>query len=105
MILGLAWLKKWNPLVDWDNKSCMKRRPVKQQELGKVLVTSHKPQLRKVKVEPANTLTEDITANYSKGMHDLTEVFSERESDVLPPTIPWTVPLKLCRGLNCLSQI
>lgn len=58
MILELAWLKKWNPAVDWENKWQMRKKMGKQQEIGKAPCASDELVVGEVKAELAKVLTE-----------------------------------------------
>lgn len=59
MVLGLAWLRKWNLSIDWDsNKWRMRKKAVSRQESVKVPNSSLEPVVKKVKVESMNTLKE-----------------------------------------------
>lgn len=100
MILGLALLKKWNPSVNWANKWDMRRKTAKQQDLGKAPGASHKPTVRKVKAEPAKMLAESEASQplIPKKYSNLAEVFSERDSDVLPPHHPMDCAIEIMLG-------
>lgn len=87
MILGLAWLKKWNLAVDWENKWRMRKKTAKQQEIGKAPGASDELAVWKVKAELAKVLTESEASQLliRKEYCNFAEVFSEKELDVLPP--------------------
>lgn len=78
----------------------MRKRAAKQQELKKAPGASHKPVVREAKVEPANMLTEaeELKPFFLGECCNLTEVFSERESDVLPPHQPMDCTIEIILG-------
>lgn len=92
IVLGLAWLKKWNPSGKLDsNKWQMRKKKVSgPQELVRVLRSCCVAAVEKVKVETANTLEESDSSEplIPKEYRDLAEVFGEKESDTLPTHCP-----------------
>lgn len=78
----------------------MRRKAANWQEPGKVQRASHVPVVKKVKVETVNTLTggDGLELLILTKYRDLAEVFSKRDSDVLPPHQPTNYVIEIMPG-------
>lgn len=107
MILELTWLKKWSLTVCWGRD---RKRLVMGPGTPELTERKHsEPQLRSERREGPEhmrvaTKSKPREPAILKEYQDLAEVFSKKESDVLPPPIaPHTMQLRSYQGRNCLS--
>lgn len=75
MILGMMWLKKWNPAIDWkDNNWCWGSRAGRLQCVGATCKGSKTPLVGWGKIELVNALAETAIP---KEFQDPFEAFSK----------------------------
>lgn len=79
IVLGLPWLKAFNPLIDWRNET------VEVTEEGELTLAG---------VSIDDTLEEIVP----KELHEFLDVFSEEEAKELPPHRSWDMKIELEPG-------
>lgn len=101
MVLGLAWLEKWNPSIDWrKNILNVHQRSHGKKAAVKVELCSHMPLVKKVNGEGAASAheQEDTVCLIPKEYWALEEDFSECKAYILLPHRPTDCAIEILPG-------
>ncbi|QRV77353.1 Retrotransposable element Tf2 protein [Ceratobasidium sp. AG-Ba] len=86
LVLGMAWLKRHNPAIDWDRKSLVSSSPYCSKNC---LHTS--PRVKSGKPDLEIAATSELPARYS----EFSKIFTEEEISPLPPHRPYDCEIVL----------
>ena len=79
VVLGLPWLKAYNPHIDWQNE---------------VIEITEQGELALEAIETSESVEEMVPPE----LHEYLDVFSEQEARELPPHRPWDMKIDLVPG-------
>lgn len=93
MVLGLRWLTKHNPKIDWESRSILFQSPHCVENC--LPPTEHISSAMEEPYQPLDTpLKEKIPSIY----HEFLKVFGEEEFKTLPPHRPYDISIDLVEG-------